>query len=214
MSPTFLDHLAVTCTSLDVGCAFVAEVLSVAPQAGGEHPRMGTHNRLLRLGESCYLEVIAPNPTAPAPARPRWFGLDALAPEAPPALTTWIARTSDIQGAIAAATEPLGAAEPMRRGALDWLISIPADGALVLGGAAPALIEWHSDPHPAARLPDLGLRLAMLEIFHPEPERVARLLASLALQAQLEVSAAGPAGAVRLVAHIHTPQGLRQLSAA
>lgn len=209
MTPTLLDHLVVTCHSLDAGAACVARLLGVAPLAGGEHPRMATHNRLLRLGESSYLEVIAPNPAAPPPGRARWFGLDALPPGAPPALRTWVARSSAIDGALAAASEPLGAAEPMSRGALNWLISLGVDGAMVLDGAAPALIEWQCAEHPAARMPDMGLALEQLEIFHPEPDRVSRLLTSLALQAPVRVRAGE---AARLVAHIRTPQGLRLLS--
>jgi hypothetical protein len=33
--------------------------LGIGPQEGGEHAAQGTHNRVLRLGECCYLEVIA-----------------------------------------------------------------------------------------------------------------------------------------------------------
>lgn len=57
---SFLDHITVTAFSLEAGAAFVSETLGVAPQAGGEHPRMATHNLLLRLGDAMFLEVIAP----------------------------------------------------------------------------------------------------------------------------------------------------------
>ena len=141
MPRTFLDHIAITAFSLEAGAAFVADALGVAPQAGGAHPRMATHNQLLRLGDATYLEVIAPDPAAPAPGRPRWFGLDALGPRSVPALSTWVVRSTDIQASAAAASEPLGGIEPMSRGALDWRITIPADGSVPLDGAAPALIE-------------------------------------------------------------------------
>ncbi|MDQ5946917.1 MAG: hypothetical protein QG619_2348, partial [Pseudomonadota bacterium] len=140
MPPTQIDHLAVTAPSLAAGSAFVQEVLGVAPQAGGEHPRMGTHNLLLRLGDSLFLEVIAANPQVPAPDRPRWFGLDHVAPDTLPVLSTWVVRSTDIHASTAAATEPLGIVEPMSRGALDWLITFPADGSSPLDGVAPALI--------------------------------------------------------------------------
>ena len=42
----------------------------------GEHPVMGTHNRLLRLQADTYLKVIAANPAA-LPQRTRWFSIDA-----------------------------------------------------------------------------------------------------------------------------------------
>lgn len=212
MSRSLLDHLTVTAFSLEAGATFVSETLGVSPQVGGEHPRMATHNLLLRLGDTTFLEVIAPNPAAQAPSRPRWFALDSLGPQAQPSLSTWVVRTSNIQSAAAAASEPLGDIEPMSRGALNWLITIPVDGSVPLNGSAPALIEWHTDVHPAAKLEDKGLSLAKFEIFHPSPDRVSRLLASLELDAPVSVLPAQPGSSVRLLAHINTPQGLRVLS--
>lgn len=211
MPSTFLDHITVAAPTLKVGAAFVHAALGVAPQAGGEHPRMATHNCLLRLGDALFLEVIAPNPAAPAPSRPRWFGLDQLGPQSPPCLATWVVRTTDIRSCVAAATEPLGSVEPMCRGALDWLITIPKDGSLPLHGAAPALIEWHTGGHPADRLEDKGLSLAQLDILHPDPDRIKCLLASLELEAPVHVYAAPPGARVHLLAHIDTPQGRRVL---
>ena len=210
MSRSYLDHITVTAASLEAGAAFVSKVLGVSPQPGGEHPRMATHNLLLRLGDAMFLEVISPNPAAPAPSRPRWFALDSLGPQSPPCLSAWVVRTPDIRSA---ASEPLGNVEPMSRGILDWLITIPEDGSLPLDGAAPALIEWQTDTHPAAKLEDKGLSLARLEIAHPNPERVSRLLSSLELDAPVSVAALPPGASARLVAHINTPQGLRVLSA-
>lgn len=204
------DHIAIVAPTLDAGCAHVLAVLGVEPQPGGEHERMGTHNRLLRLGESLYLEVIAPNPAAPKPPRPRWFALDTLAPDAPPKLAAWVARTGDIRAARAATDEALGHVESMSRGDLEWLITIPADGALPLGGAAPVLIEWHTDTHPALRLDDRGLALERLEIRHPDPARIERLLGTLAIDGPVAV-VREPAAAPRLTAHIRTPRGLRVL---
>ncbi|MBW7902740.1 MAG: VOC family protein [Rhodocyclaceae bacterium] len=212
MASAFLDHITVTAFSLETGAAFVRETLGVSPQIGGEHPRMATHNLLLRLGDAMFLEVIAPNPAVPAPARPRWFALDGLGPQSPPSLSTWVVRTADIRAAVAASSEPLGNIEPMSRGALDWLITIPADGSVPLDGIAPALIQWHADVHPAARLEDRGLSLARLEIVHPDPDRISRLLSSLTLDAPVSVLSAPSGALAHLVAHIHTPHGLRILS--
>ena len=92
---TTLDHLAIVAPDLDTGCAFVTRALGVDLQPGGAHPRMGTHNRLLRLGPDIYLEVIAIDPSAQRPDRPRWFGMDDLDFDAPPRLATWVARTDD-----------------------------------------------------------------------------------------------------------------------
>jgi hypothetical protein len=71
-----IDHLTVTAPTLESGAEYVRRALGVTPGPGGQHPRMGTHNLLLRLGESAFLEVIAPEPGSCRPDRPRWFGLD------------------------------------------------------------------------------------------------------------------------------------------
>ncbi len=211
MTCCHIDHIAITAPTLEAGAELVRLALGVEPQAGGAHARMGTHNLLLRLGDSVYLEVIAPDPTAPPPSRPRWFALDTLVANAAPALATWIARTTDIEASVAACSEPLGNIEAMSRGALNWLITIPDDGALRLHGVAPALIEWQAAAHPAARLQDHGLSLIKLDLFHPEPERIARLLLSLGLDSQVAVHPSTGERGPRLVAHINTPQGPRQL---
>ncbi|MDH3454619.1 MAG: VOC family protein, partial [Desulfuromonadales bacterium] len=179
---------------------------------GGEHPRMATHNLLVRLGDALFLEVIAPNPKVPAPGRPRWFGLDRLGPDALPELSVWVVRTADIHAAASACCESLGAIEPMSRGALSWQITIPGDGTVPLDGVAPALIEWHAQSHPAAALQELGLSLARLDIFHPDPARISRLLASLDLDGPVSVKPLPGGAAAHLVAAINTPQGIRHLS--
>ena len=214
MPPCHIDHITITAASLAAGAELVWQMLGVKPQVGGEHPRMGTHNLLLRLGAALFLEVIAPNPAAPAPGRPRWFGLDNLRADAPPALSTWVVRTSNINASIAACPEALGPVEPMSRGALNWLITIPADGSVPVDGIAPALIEWQAASHPAARLEEHGLSLAKLEIFHPDPARVSRLLSAIGLVGPYCVSPLPAGSTPHLVAHIDTPQGLRVLSAA
>jgi len=71
-----IDHLVIAAPDLASGTAHVADVLGIAPQGGGAHPRMGTHNRVLGMFGGMYLEVIAIDPEAAAPQRPRWFGLD------------------------------------------------------------------------------------------------------------------------------------------
>lgn len=206
-----LDHIAVTAPSLKVGIAWVETTLGVRLQPGGEHPRMGTHNALLRLGDSVYLEVIATNNAGPSPRRPRWFGLDQIAPDAPPRLATWIARTDDIHAAAAACTEALGEIELMSRGSLNWLITIPADGSLPIDGVVPTLIEWRTKSHPAHLFANRDCSLLRLDGFHPQTERVQRALISLGLQNALVVNPLPHGEIPYLVAQIETPLGIRTL---
>jgi hypothetical protein len=160
-----LDHLAVSAANLDLGAAHVETALGVAPQAGGRHALMGTHNRLLSLGPSEYLEVIAIDPAAGRPAHPRLFGLDHFS--GPPRLTNWICAVDDLDAA-AAALPGSGAGLSLARGDYVWRMSVPPDGALPFDGAQPALIQWESALHPAARLADCGCRLARLTVSHPD----------------------------------------------
>jgi hypothetical protein len=203
-----IDHLTVTAPTLESGADYVRRSLGVAPGVGGEHPRMGTHNLLLKLGESMFLEVIAPNPAAPRPDRWRWFALDDAASSATPRLAAWVARTDDLGACPAELLALLGPVETMTRGAREWLITIPADGALPLGGSLPALIEWRSPRAPAgAGLPEAGCALGGLTLRHPQPERLSGLLA-LAGLADAVATGAGTPG---LWADIVTPSGLRRL---
>lgn len=210
-----LDHLVVTAADLRSGTAWVRELLGAEPQPGGEHREMGTHNRLLRLGATVYLEVIARNPNAYKPEWPRWFGLDHVKRGSAPRLATWVARTRDIRAAYSASTEPLGEIGRMSRDDLEWLITVPENGELVLGGAAPMLIEWPAQAaHPASRLPDSGCTLLRLEVFHPDPDRVAGLLQSVGFAGDAGVCVMPTDTQPHLVAHIDTAHGVKMLGGA
>jgi Glyoxalase-like domain len=208
----YIDHLAIVAPDLAVGARYVEEALGVAPQQGGAHPRMGTHNLLLRLGPTMYLEIIAIDPSAPAPGRARWFSLDTLAADATPRLATWAARTTDIVAAARACGPDVGPVEAMSRNALTWRITIPADGSMPHEGAAPTLIEWQTEVHPAAAMMDKGCTLAALEIFHPDPPSIRSWLGAIGFEGDVNIRALADARAPYLVAHIDTPSGRRTLS--
>jgi hypothetical protein len=203
-----VDHLIVTAASLAEGVEHVRRALGVEMQAGGEHVRMGTHNFLLKLGEKLYLEVIAANPGAPSPGRPRWFQLDEPDSVGAPRLATWAARCDDIHTAAAASPVSLGKVEAMSRGSFEWLITVPDDGRLPLRGLAPTLIQWRSETHPAKTLKDLGCSLLRFEGVHPQPAKVTEMLRSIGFEGEFPVSAGETP---HLAAHIQTPAGPRQL---
>jgi hypothetical protein len=207
------DHLVLAARDLDRGAAWLEDRLGVALAQGGRHSRMGTHNRLLHLGESFYLELIAIDPQAPPPGRPRWFALDR--PEALPAdrpqLIHWVARSDDILRDVAASTDAMGEILPMERGGYRWRISVPPDGHLPGDGLVPTLIQWDVPFHPASRLPDVGCRLMKLEGFHPQPARIKAALAALGLASRLDVHACAADEAPQLVAYLRTPRGLVEL---
>ena len=61
MTAAAIDHLVIAAETLAEGVAWVEDRLGIACSGGGAHPAMGTHNRLIRLGD-LYLEVIAIEP--------------------------------------------------------------------------------------------------------------------------------------------------------
>lgn len=173
-----LDHLVFAAHDLSSGQAWLETKLGVHLQPGGQHPRFGTHNRLLGLSlpgaGKCYLEVIAVDPAAPAPAGPRWFELDTPAMQARlaerPRLIHWVAAVPTLTG------HPL--ALPLERGAARWQLTAPPDGSLPGGGAEPSLIAWET-PSPSTTLPPSGVTLRALELLGPQPQRLQHWTGSL-----------------------------------
>lgn len=101
-----LDHLSVLAPSLEEGVRHVRNCLDLDVPLGVQHPFMGTHNHRLQLGQKVYLEVIAVDPGAALPLRPRWFGLDDPARvrkdwEDGRRLRGWVARTDDMDRLLA-----------------------------------------------------------------------------------------------------------------
>ena len=195
-----LDHLVVAARTLDEGAAWLGARLGVALAPGGEHPDFGTHNRLLSLGPA-YLEVIAVNPSVPAPGRPRWFGLDT------PALAARLAQGPQLIHWVAAV--PALPSRPdvldLRRGENRWRLTVPPSGELPGGGPEPSLIVWET-PAPPTRLPDVGVRLRSLRLGTPEPERLREHLRRLDLVSEEPVEvyrAPGP----EVSATLSTPRG-------
>ena len=202
-----LDHITVVAPTLAAGSAYVEAALGVLPGEGRKHPGMATHNLLLALGSTVYLEVISPDPGAAAVARARWFGLDHALPGSPARLAAWVANTDDIAGT---AVPELGEVETMRRENHSWRMTVRTDGALALGGAAPLLIQRSSSVHPAAALPQRGLLLQRLRIRHPAPDQVLALFAKIGLASQPAIIVS-QGNRCSLVAEVQTPFGPREL---
>lgn len=198
--PATLDHLVIAARTLPEGRAWLEGRLGVPMQDGGQHATFGTHNALLSLGPDLYLEVIAVDPDAPAPARPRWFGLDT--PEMHerlsdgPALVHWVAAVD----ALTAGPEVL----ELSRGENRWALTVPQDGGLPMNGVAPSRIVWHTPP-PPARLSDVGVRLGRLRLGTPNPDTLRAVLDELNFMGEVEVYEA-PQAELRAV--LETPGGL------
>jgi hypothetical protein len=207
-----LDHITIAAENLADGVAYAESALGVKIPFGGAHPLMGTHNHLLRLGDSLFLEIIAPDPAAGALTRRRWFGLDdpALRAEiaAAPRFVTWVVATDDIETALREVPHAAGPAVTVTRGELTWLIGVPGDGSMPFSGAFPTIIQWPRGPHPASRMPDLGCGLVFCEIAHSQGAEIGRSLQPYLSDARVRfTTAAKPSMSVT----IRTPQGERRL---
>ena len=217
-----LDHLVVLASSLASGVAWAEATLGVTPGPGGEHPLMGTHNRLLRLRsgnhlpDAAYLEIIAINPgaspTLAVPAR-RWFDMDdpvlrERVAQQGPQLVHWVARVPALAAALLAwrelgidRGEARAASRPTPGGLLQWQISLRPDGQRLFDGCLPTLIEW-GPHHPTAAMPDSGLTLQSLTLQHPQAVVLQAACRAVGLHEILITE--GPA---RLSAQLTTPRG-------
>ena len=217
-----LDHLVVLASSLASGVAWAEATLGVTPGPGGEHPLMGTHNRLLRLSNgkgqpgAAYLEIIAINPAATPTLQPpehRWFDMDDPAlrervAQMGPQLVHWVARVPALAAALLAWRElgiDRGEARAASRntpaGLLQWQISLRPDGQRLFDGCLPTLIEW-GPHHPTATMPDSGLALQSLTLQHPQATLLQAACQAIGLDEVLISEGPG-----RLSAQLATPRG-------
>ncbi len=210
-APAALDHLVVAADSLEQGASWVEKRLDVAPSGGGRHSGMGTHNRVLKLGAGCYLEVIAIDPQAPPPVYPRWLGLDDPVRQKQlktrPRLVTWVARTPDPDSLAEQVYGRPAQVRPMRRGRLRWRFAFTRDGVLPGDGLIPHLIQWQTPTHPTENMPESGCILRGLEGFHPHPEKVRPAISLLGLDDVITILAATAHHPPGLRAHLQTPRG-------
>ena len=158
-----------------------------------------------------YLELIATDPRATSPVRPRWFELDDPAMQARlavgPRLVHWVARVETTE--IPPLPFDVGPWERFERGDLCWQLTVRPDGTLPAGGVVPSLICWEGPAHPAARLPDSGVSLEALELEHPRAAEVQQQLDLLGLPLRC-----APSSLPRIVARLRTPAGATTLDSA
>lgn len=189
----------------------LAERLGATVPPGAKHALMSTHNCMAQSGNDSFIELIAPDPEAPPPARPRWFSLDDPATRARiserPRPLLWVVGVDDLDATVAAAPLDLGEIVFFRRGARSWRLTVPRDGSVIEGGLVPAFIEWSPGAHPATGHPDIGVRLDRIEIAHPDPAALGATFASLGIShlaaltegpRSLAFVLTAPAGTVRL----------------
>ena len=144
-----VDHLVYACQDLAEGLDIVENLLGVKASVGGRHPAFGTHNNLFSLGDTCFLEVIAPDPARASPDLPSIFHIDKISR---PRITTWAAKECAMVERLIKLKQQgidFGALQPGERQKPDgtiisWQLTNPYR---VLGdGLIPFLIDWGRRP--------------------------------------------------------------------
>ena len=211
---TNIDHLVVGAANLSAGVEYVNQLLGVDIPYGGEHEKMGTHNHLMQLGNSLFLEVIAINPLACRQKYQSWYGLDdpdiSRQIKRRPRLLTWVVNTSDISALIKSKLFNFGKPELISRDHLSWYFGLPDDGNVFEAGTLPYLMQWNTDQHPAANMADLNCRLISLDLFHPNLAWLERVLKSIDANQLVNLHHTGQRA--HIVATIESPKGIKQLS--
>ncbi|MBO6574670.1 MAG: VOC family protein [Rhodothermales bacterium] len=194
-----VDHLIFFAPNLKSGSSRVAELLGCKPRVGGRHPAFGTHNALLSLGDTCYFEVIAPDPDLAAPQRgrltDRWHR---------PGIASWCVASDQLVEDAHGSVVPLGETQTGRRQRPDgselvWsMTDIFADR---MGGSVPFLIDWGDSRHPGADAPPAG-ELQALRLGHPNPDVLREALHRIDIAPPVE-----PSSEAFLEATIRLPDG-------
>lgn len=194
MAVPALDHVVVATPDLDETVASFTAATGVAPEPGGSHPRHGTRNYLVSLGDSGYVELIGLDPQLQGPGvDPSIFGLDTLSR---PKVATFAVHPRDADAAVAAAQELGAGIGPLDQGSrlrpdgtlLTWRLTRPL--AADADGVIPFVIDWGASPSPAETV-SARVELVRLAATHPSPASIGRVLKALGTELPI---AEGPPG--------------------
>ena len=169
-----LDHVVIAANNLDEGTSYVENKLNVKLSNIGYHRDMGTHNRVVKISKSAYLEVISIDPNCGHLNSKRWFNLDSLKLQSQlrksPKVIGYVIENVDIK--ILKYYEPFFKAS---RGEYKWKFAMPGTNASILGdqshlnGIIPSLINWESEK-PINKMQDNHLNLKKIQVLLSESQ--------------------------------------------
>jgi len=163
-----LDHIVFGSFTLDEGTKFVENILQAKLSEIGYHKDIGTHNRVIRISEKVYLEVIAIDPKTSNLNNRKWFNLD----------------NSKLQSKLKKSPQVIGYViendnmninkyyDPFFESSRDiykWQFAMPTfnnnilNSEIVEAGMVPSLISWKSDK-PVYQMKKNQFELISLEI--------------------------------------------------
>ena len=203
-----IDHIVYAVPNLVKGCLSIEEMIGITPVYGGKHEHQGTHNALVKIGESCYLEVIAIDPGNDQVTAPRWMGVDDIYA---PMITRWAIKSDDIGRDVLALIGENKALGDIKAGSrvtpdgnlLTWELSMPKATPTV--EALPFLIDWKRSIHPTTGLKG-GCHLLDITLKHPTPNSISNVIREFGLEIEVFL-----AEEIAIEITLDTPNGLIKL---
>ena len=201
MALSTIDHIVIGAANLEKATKKVEGLIKTKFSTSGKHSLMATHNRLVRLQNSAYVEIIAIDPSASFPKsctrEKRWFSLDSnktkrrlsLAPQP----LCWVVAVNNIEQTASNCGYEPGRITEMSRGDFRWKLTVPDSGELSEGGVLPVLIEWPKGKNPADVMPESNLVLKQITLFHPSPNFIEHILSAMDISGPIEIKFGEPA---------------------
>lgn len=178
-----IDHIVYAVANLQRSIESFQEATGLKVFAGGEHPDWGTHNALVRIGETTYLEFLAKKKSSQPVHAKTWMGIDLLQGDK---ITRWAlaSKTVELEAKFlkkyneALSTIVIGSRATEDGKMLNWLMTTVLPTPEV--EPAPFLIDWKKSAHPTEALP-LDCQIKSFTIEHAESEVLKKLLEKLSM---------------------------------
>ena len=145
-----LDHIVLGALTLEEGTEFVEDILQAKLSDIGYHKDMGTYNRVIRISDEVYFEVIANDPKIKNLKNRKWFNLDNLNLQSKlnksPQIIGYVIENKDMS--ISKYYDPFFKAS---RDNFRWEFAIPTsqnnilDSEIIETGVIPSLISWKTE---------------------------------------------------------------------
>jgi len=170
-----LDHIVLGSFTLEEGTEFLENILQAKLSDIGYHKDMGTHNRVIRISENVYIEVIAIDPKRKNLNNRKWFNLDNSNLQSKlkisPQIIGYVIENNDRN--INKYYDPFFEAS---RDSYKWQFAMPTfknnilDSEIIEAGIIPSLISWKSDK-PVYQMKKNQFELISLEIRLSESQK-------------------------------------------
>ena len=170
-----LDHIVLGSFTLEEGTEFLENILQAKLSDIGYHKDMGTHNRVIRISEKVYIEVVAIDPKRKNLNNRKWFNLDNSNLQSKlkisPQIIGYVIENNDRN--INKYYDPFFEAS---RDSYKWQFAMPTfknnilDSEIIEAGIIPSLISWKSDK-PVYQMKKNQFELISLEIRLSESQK-------------------------------------------